>query len=183
MIHDSKTHNANFRPNDLKLSSKKEVVCVIPPATRYNMLITDKKVALLSNCKNATLIYKIIYEAISSNYPKSHVFILGILPLNSLLMNMHTYHSNIKSDNIKSDNIKSDNIKKFEVNYLVISKALINAIKDIRVDIVKFYVGKGDQTYISECPPSIDMISTSQKSYDNEIKYCPFSLRVDLNLI
>ena len=173
MIHDSKIKNANFKPNDLKLSSKKEVVCVIPPQTRFNMLITDKKLAVLSKCKDATLLYKIIHEAISSSYPKNYVFILGILPLHSNLMNMLTGNLNNKPDTIK----------KFDVNYLVISKDLIKAIKDVRADIVKFYIGKGDQTYLTESPPSIDMISTSQKSYDNEIKYCPFSLRVNLDFI
>ena len=157
-------------PPSLPPPSKKEVICIIPPQTRFNTLITDEKIPLLSRCKNPSILHKIIHEAISYNYPKNHVFLMGILPLNSELMNLLTGDC-------------CNDIKKFEVNYLVISKDLIKALKGIKADIVKFYICEGNNTFVSETLPTLDMISTSQKCCDNETKYCPFSLRVDLNVI
>ncbi len=167
---DYKVRNANNCANDLQPSLKKEVICIIPPQTRFNTLITDEKIPLLSRCKNTDVLHKIIHEGISNSYPKHYVFILGILPLNSELMNLLTGNCN-------------NDIKKFDVNYLVISKDLIKALKDINTDIVKFYVGNTDSTFIKDSLPTLDMISTSHKGYDNQIKYCPFSLRVSLDLI
>lgn len=167
---DYKVRNANNCANDLQPSLKKEVICIIPPQTRFNTLITDEKIPLLSRCKNADVLHKIIHEGISNSYPKNYVFILGILSLNSELMNMLTGDC-------------CNDIKKFDVNYLVISKDLIKALKDINADIVKFYVGNTDSTFIKDSLPTLDMISTCQKGYDNQIKFCPFSLRVSLDLI
>ena len=167
---DYKVRNANNCANDLQPSLKKEVICIIPPQTRFNTLITDEKIPLLSRCKNADVLHKIIHEGISNSYPKNYVFILGILPLNSELMNLLTGHC-------------CNDIKKFDVNYLVISKDLIKALKDMNADTVKFYIGKTDSTFINESLPTLDMISTSHKGYDNQIKYCPFSLRVSLDVI
>ena len=160
----------SFIPPCLPPANKKEVICIIPPQTRFNTLITDEKIPVISRCKNASILHKIIYEAISYNYPKNHVFLMGVLPLHTELMNL-----------LNGD--CCNDIKKFDVNYLVISKDLIKALKGLNADIVKFYIGKVNETFVSETLPTLDMISTSHKCYDNEIKYCPYSLRVDLNLI
>ncbi len=167
---DYKVKNANNCANDLQPSLKKEVICIIPPQTRFNTLITDEKIPLLSRCKNADVLHKIIHEGISNSYPKNYVFILGVLPLNSELMNLLTGDC-------------CNDIKKFDVNYLVISKDLIKALKGINADIVKFYICKENNTFVSETLPTLDRISTCHKGYDNQIKFCPFSLRVDLNVI